>query len=886
MAQAAKDMHLAVALLAETRLDSDDDDGDENSDDDNDDKSDNSSMGRGAHVVNSEHDFFAKDLSNAEPSALDLESGYPPHHSYTDDLGRAPVLSSPLLKLPDEVLHRIIRMTATRAGDLALVGRVCRRLRDASRDDLLWKWVLLEHLGASKLPVLRNHVAGCDLCADSVKRKHAIRRRRVLSNGTWRDCMKQQSHGEDVIDVLGFYTDGGHSGQMSGPAQRNWAGTVFRPDSKSFYCSQRSANVLLCGVVAGPLRANCSPHEETLAERKENMRRRALLACLKGSYYNISSHPNLLNRASTDELETMFTRLVQSPAGLDVLVSAKFGLYNVFSIRRRAREAYRNGLQLLQRKIIQETVASVAAENSVVLDGAARGDRLLFHDAYLMGDTDDEVVRPGVFFRHANQRRDIAVVRRLVQHESQAAAARLADRVAEFKSLPSVSLFDDLATIEDVEALSDQGLLPPIAEVRVRGSVCLVIFDRREKYTWRLVGLVFLVATVVTGLVSVLGPATVEDPLFTTLGDSNPDEPSYGELVVAVPAGMNICEVSAVASDREPIKVVGGDVASDGDPFTCVPSNSSEYKHTARYEKKNKINQIYVRTTQSIESGRLQVYVDGLRFPDSDIFTYQHVISISGPAEAMYSSDECKENALQIAEVKVNVSTGSGSLVAIAATSEEGQHPAKLAADGDFTTFFLSANIVGTRWTAGVLGAVVERIEIYPRLDRCQGRMDKIKVELDGIDVTNTDTTAIANVLRFEQSVTWNKRGCAGEEAFITLCNVQVRDEMSGKEIKLFHAQQVSTYLGRYASLAIDGIVDGIPTKGHCAHSNQAKLAWWAAYFFESPIFAKVTWSQRKENVVRMHCVDGRMWNTHVWINRKDITLTQQNNWVRLVKSS
>jgi hypothetical protein len=235
----------------------------------------------------------------------------------------------------------------------------------------------------------------------------------------------------DPISFHGFYTDGGLDVSVSGTEtrRRHWAGNAFRPESKSFYCSEARANVLLCaalgpsaspaggvgvggdgdgdGVGAGGAPRSSSPlplplpvEAEARQERREMLRRRALLGCLRGSYYDISSRPQVLNRASTAELERMFVDIVDNAAGLELLVSAKFGWCGLSFFlggrRAAARDAFRAGLRSLAAKVTRERAAREASDRAAIALGRRVGCQLVFAGAHALDADCSVVVRPGI----------------------------------------------------------------------------------------------------------------------------------------------------------------------------------------------------------------------------------------------------------------------------------------------------------------------------------------------------------------------------------------------------------------------------------------------------------------------------------------------------------
>jgi hypothetical protein len=108
----------------------------------------------------------------------------------------------------------------------------------------------------------------------------------------------------------------------------------------------------------------------------------------------------VLNRASTAELERMFVDIVDNAAGLELLVSAKFGWCGLplFLGGRRAaaRDAFRAGLRSLAAKVTRERAAREASDRAAIALGRRAGCELVFEGAHAVDAQGSVVVRPGI----------------------------------------------------------------------------------------------------------------------------------------------------------------------------------------------------------------------------------------------------------------------------------------------------------------------------------------------------------------------------------------------------------------------------------------------------------------------------------------------------------
>lgn len=436
-----------------------------------------------------------------------------------DDSAMKPRLNS-IIHQPSEILREILSYVVTCAADLANLCLVCRYLHCAAQDEQLWKRIYLRQLMASEYGPLQRSVTRVKLYTEVRDRKYAIRRSILLSPNGWQRCMKLSRVNCNAINFSGFYTDGGHT-PGGGPLERCWAGVVFRPDNRNFYCSAKASNVFLCGILSFTtheqtiMQHNESLNKENSIEREENRRFAALSACLQGFFPSLPGHSSRLDASvTTYELEKMFLRIMQSSSGVQSLLAMKQQKCALPDSEQQSVGKYRQGLYMLQRKLSKRLELEDRKARNPTNKTSMKGTKMVFQDAFHSNHAQDreypEVVRP-VTFLSRSRVQSYAILHRLVIDrtmdlaspvrcaavflgcdvikletasrvpEGQDAADSLAREIQELKAAAMVSAFTDLTSLAQVQHFSSQGVLPPIEEIQtLQDSACIIIFERPE----------------------------------------------------------------------------------------------------------------------------------------------------------------------------------------------------------------------------------------------------------------------------------------------------------------------------------------------------------------------------------------------------------------------
>mmetsp|Transcript_32926 Transcript_32926/g.52614 ORF Transcript_32926/g.52614 Transcript_32926/m.52614 type:complete len:513 (-) Transcript_32926:577-2115(-) len=308
--------------------------------------------------------------------------------------------------LPRELLVAVLVMVADGPRQVAAVSEVCKRLEDAARDRRVWLAVFKSRFVGSSggEPFAPTPETNLELHVDSKAREFSTRTRKWVAGGSWLEVVKGlTTTTPDLLQFHGFYTDGGHDENIPGTLmrRRHWMGNVFRGDCRGFYCSEKAQDILVCGILG-----NDRLDPETIDDRRSHARRTAMLACLKGSFYDISTSASARRRASTNELESRFLDIVNTQVGLNLLVTAKFGWRSLgFPLTTEAMAekcaAYRESMLRMAEKIHEERRNLVREDAEAISEGRDNGINLAIKDSYVLDDSMLlETVCPGVLERN------------------------------------------------------------------------------------------------------------------------------------------------------------------------------------------------------------------------------------------------------------------------------------------------------------------------------------------------------------------------------------------------------------------------------------------------------------------------------------------------------